>query len=592
MIRCLVLTFFAALLALPVQALDREAFTVYRYQLEVQVDRPSHVIAVTGRLSLRNDSNSPQKSVTLQVSSSLSWNGIAFKGEPVDWIDNPYTSDIDHTGAVSEAIVTLPTAVPPGGMVDLDVQYGGTVTADATRFTRMGAPSEVALRNDWDQISGSFTAVRGLGNVVWYPVSLPAVSMSEGSTVFAAIDAWKSRHRGSQLDAHIRVIADDVKLCIAGSAMAAPCGEVSETSDPRTDGVTTQVSNTIHLTGLGGISPAFAVADYVRLERPSVTIFHVPSNASIAKDYAAAAEGNIPVLDDWLPPRADSIEVVELTDPNANPYQDGPLLFTPMRQSDPATLSLLLVQAQVAAHFSTSRLWIEDGLQRFLQAIIVEKRVGRQGALQFLNEYLPPLIKAEESADLPATADKPPASTSSSNSLLNTSDQILLRGKGSFVFWMLQDMLGDSVLQKALAAYRPADDASTAYLQGLLEEGHKRDLEWFFDDWVYRDRGLPDFRIESVYARPLLDNPNKLSLVTVTIENRGGAGAEVPVTVQTSTGERTLRVLVPARKKASARLQLPDMPTRAVVNDGSVPVFNSSGSTYDIPAQPTQPDQQ
>ena len=49
-----------------------------------------------------------------------------------------------------------------------------------------------------------------------------------------------------------------------------------------------------------------------------------------------------------------------------------------------------------------------------------------------------------------------PAEHSADDTLLNTSDEILLRGKGSFVFWMLRDMLGDEVLQKALAAYRPA----------------------------------------------------------------------------------------------------------------------------------------
>ncbi len=592
MIRYLLLAFFSAQLVLPAYAIDREAFTVTRYQLEVQVDRASHVMAVTGRLSLRNDSVSPQKNVTLQVSSSLVWNGIAFNNAPVEWIGNPYTSDIDHTGSLSEAIVTLPTPVPPSGKVDLDVQYGGTITPDATRFTRMGAPAEIARRNDWDQIGGSFTAVRGLGNVVWYPVSLPAVSMSEGNTVFSAIDSWKTRHKSSQFDAHIRVIAEDVKLCIAGSAMAAPCGVVGETSDPRSEDVTTQVSNDIYLNGLDGVSPAFAIADYLRLERPGVTIFHVPSKAELAKNYAAAAESNVPVLDNWLPQRGEPAVVVELTDPNANPYQDGPLLFAPMRQADSATLGMLLMPAQVAARFSTPRQWIEDGLQRFLQALSVEERLGRKGALQFLDEYLPPLVKAEEPADSSSAADKSPTPNSADNSLLNTSDQILLRGKGSFVFWMLRDMLGDTLEQKALAAYRPADDTSTSYLQVLLEEGHKRDLEWFFDDWVYRDRGLPDFRIESLYARPMLDNPNKLTLVTVTIENRGGAGAEVPVTIQSAAGERSLRILVPAHQKVSGRLQLPEMPTRGVVNDGSVPVRDSAGSTYDMPTAPTQPEQQ
>ena len=107
----------------------------------------------------------------------------------------------------------------------LDVQYGGTVTPDATRLTRMGAPAEMALRNDWDQISESFTAIRGLGYVVWYPVSLPAVSMSDGNAVFEAIDAWKFRHQHSEFDAHIQVISGDAKLCIAGNATASTCGD-------------------------------------------------------------------------------------------------------------------------------------------------------------------------------------------------------------------------------------------------------------------------------------------------------------------------------------------------------------------------------
>ena len=38
-------------------SLDRNAFTITSYRLNVQVDRPSHVFAVTyGRLVLRNDS--------------------------------------------------------------------------------------------------------------------------------------------------------------------------------------------------------------------------------------------------------------------------------------------------------------------------------------------------------------------------------------------------------------------------------------------------------------------------------------------------------------------------------------------------------
>jgi hypothetical protein len=579
----------ALLLALfavsPMIALDREAFTVTRYQLEVQIDRVSHVMAVTGRLTLRNGSHSPQKNVTLQVTSSLAWNGIVLDGKPVEWIRNPYTSDIDHTGALSEAIVTLPAAVPAGSSISLDVQYGGAITPDGTRFTRMGVPEELVVRNDWDQISEKFTAVRGLGNVVWYPVSLSAVSMSEGNTVVAAIDAWKYRQRDSQFDARIRVIAGDVKLCIAGVAMTSPCGEFGSAADPRGEGMTNEVSNSIHLAALGDTSPSFAIANYVRLERAEITIVHTPSQSSVAKDFAAAAEDNEPLLNTWLPPARQAALVIELTDPNANPFQTGVVLFTPLRQSDVPTVSQLLMPVQVAARFPASRAWIENGLQRFMQALRIERSSGRKTAIQFLNEYLPPILEIEQPERAgSATADEP-ASSTTANSLINTSDQILLRGKGAFVFWMLRDMLGDSVLQNALSSYRAEQDSSTAYFQSLLEEGRKRDLEWFFDDWVYRDRGLPAFHIDGVHARPLLESANKLSLVTVTVENRGGAGAEVPVTIQTASGEKTLRVVVRAHQKTTGREQMPEMPTRVTVNDGSVPTSSSSAdTTYNVPA--------
>ena len=57
-------------------------------------------MVVTGKLTLRNDSNKPQKLAALQVSSSLAWNSITLDDKPVQWLSDNYTSDIDHTGAV------------------------------------------------------------------------------------------------------------------------------------------------------------------------------------------------------------------------------------------------------------------------------------------------------------------------------------------------------------------------------------------------------------------------------------------------------------------------------------------------------------
>ena len=159
---------------LPAAALDREAFTFTRYDLEVRVTPARQWLEAKGRITLRNDSAEPQRVATLQISSSLDWTSMGAGGQPVQFLTQSYTSDVDHTGSLSEALVTLPQPVAPGQTVELEIGYAGIIPADSTRLRRIGAPAALAARNDWDQIGESFTAVRGLGYVAWYPVALPA----------------------------------------------------------------------------------------------------------------------------------------------------------------------------------------------------------------------------------------------------------------------------------------------------------------------------------------------------------------------------------------------------------------------------------
>ncbi len=567
-------------------ALDRQAFTVTRYQLEVQIDRTTHVMGVTGKITLRNDSKIAQQNVALQVSSSLAWNSLTLDDKPLQWLGENYTSDIDHTGSLSEAIVTLPKAVPPANSVTLDIQYGGTITPDGTRLTRMGAPDEVAARNDWDQISDGFTAVRGLGYVVWYPVAIEAVSMSEGNTVFDAIAAWKERHQHSEFDARIIVLgASTESLCIALNTTVSSCGESRESTETQAGAKLKEFSNTITLNGLQEIVPAFAMANYQSLDRPTISLLHLPEDTQLARDYALAAEANDPLLHDWLGEPGQPARIVQLSDSNANPYQSGAILFTPLREAPTPTLQLLLMPTQVAARFHSPHAWIQEGMERFMQTVLVDYRSGRKAALDFLDEYREPLVQAEAAAHPKSEAASKQATQASEadNTLLNTNDELYLRGKGSFVMWMLRDMVGDTAMQKALAAYHPGANKDPSYLQRLVQTSSKRDLEWFFDDWVYRDRGLPDFHVEAVYARPLLSEA-KSFLVTATIENRGRAGAEVPVLLQTPSGEKVMRVVAKAGEKGSGRIEVPVAPNKAVVNDGSVPEASAPGSNvFDVP---------
>jgi aminopeptidase N len=164
-------------------------------------------------------------------------------------------------------------------------------------------------------------------------------------------------------------------------------------------------------------------------------------------------------------------------------------------------------------------------------------------------------------------------------SLVNTTNEDLYRSKAMYVWWMLRDMVGEQALKKVFGLYHPEQDKEPSYMPHLIQSQTQRDLEWFFDDWIYRDRGLPDLKVESAFSRKTM---NGAYLLTITIDNLGGAGAEVPLTVEFAGGEIGRRLEVRAKSKAVIRVETSAAPIEIVVNDGSVPESDISNNTFKI----------
>jgi hypothetical protein len=545
---------------------DRNALTFLRYDLQVQITPAEQSLAAQGTIALRNDSSTPQHHAALQISSTLDWKSITVAEKAVQFVSQPYTSDIDHTGALTEAIVTIPETAP-GATVELRVEYSGPIPRDATRLTRIGAPEARAVTADWDEISDNFTAVRGVGYVCWYPVSIEAASLSSGTDVFDALGAWKRREAGASMQVDFQV----------------PGAPGLRTSGQATSGAR-GASMRVRYPDLSQTVPTFALAPFKDTpERSGVSVSYVPGHQSAAADYARAADTVAPLIAQWFGPRKRDVRIVELADADAVAYDAGAVLFTPLRTIERKALELILAHQLTHATFDSSRLWMYEGLATFAEALQREQQDGRVGALAFLQSKQPLLARVEPASAAPApggsAADPADQGSPAANSLVNTSDEVLYRSKAMFVWWMLRDMIGDSALQHALARYRAADDRQPAYVQQLLETESKKQLEWFFDDWIYRDRGLPDFRVEGAFPRPSLAGTWG---VTVTVENFGGAGAEVPVTVHAKEGERSARVLVAAHAKAVVRIAVPAEPVDVTINDGSVPESDMSNNTFRI----------
>ncbi len=144
---------------------------------------------------------------------------------------------------------------------------------------------------------------------------------------------------------------------------------------------------------------------------------------------------------------------------------------------------------------------------------------------------------------------------------------------------MLRSLVGDEALKRTLRSYREDKlDADPKEFQHALERSTRRDLNWFFDDWVYHDRGLPDLTIVNVTPRAMDQAAGKGPgwLVSVVVRNDGGAVADVPVTVRSGTLTTTERLRIPAHSSASTRIVVENTPDEVIVNDGIVPEVATS----------------
>jgi hypothetical protein len=452
----------------------------------------------------------------------------------------------------------LPKPLAPKDTVNLTVGYEGVIPQDTTRLTRVGVPGNTAKDSDWDQISASFTGLRGIGYVVWYPIAAHAANMSDPSSLSETVGRWKRRERDAEMVASVAFLA-------ASDRQRLFCGDVGLAALDKPAACLWR--------DLDANVPFFVVSAQELLARPSADIFYLPEHKSGANDYAMALKQVEPSIAVWLGQHSSGegtrARVIDLPYPDAAPFESGNTWLMPLT-ADETSLLLMAVQQSAKLNFLSPRPWISLGLQGYAQVRYIEQEKSRETAQAYLQSHREALIDAERSL---------PGSDPAMRSLINSTDEFYVRTKATNVWWMLRELVGETALTAALHNYKAEEDKDAMYMQRLIEAQSHRDLAWFFDDWVYRDRGLPDFRITSVFARAVVVGGY---LVTVTAENLGGAAAEVPVILRMSTKDAVEKLVVPGKSKASVRILAGSTPIRAIVNDGSVPESDTRNNEYTI----------
>ena len=314
-------------------------------------------------------------------------------------------------------------------------------------------------------------------------------------------------------------------------------------------------------------------------------MFSLPGHEAGAATYSSALEPAMKFVSGWFGQPSAPVAIADFADPHSAPFESGTLLMASMAAEDSKLAGINLVHELVHSALPSSRPWVYEGLAHFAEAMYRQQQGGRQAALDFLGLHRAAFLDSEEevSAALQKNVgQKVVEQENLGQPLASTFDETYYRSKAAYVWWMLRDMIGDDTLKQAIRKYRAEDDKDPKYVERLIEAAAKRDLGWFFDDWVYRDRGLPDFRVQSVHP---WTTEKGVQFITVTLENLGNAGAEVPFTILFEGGEITRRIEVRAQNTATTRVELPGAASEIVVNDGSVPESDLTNNVFKIGAQ-------
>ena len=555
---------------------EREAVTFTAYDLDLHLTPASAGIEAHANFTIRNDGKVPLTRVAVQLSSTLVWETLRLRSGGAAFVQHRINTDADHTGVAREAVLTLPAPLAPGASTELTAIYSGSIPPSGERLARIGAPEDKSLEADWDTIATASTALRGYGDVLWYPAAGAPVFLGDGAKLFDSVGRAKLRHQSAAVRLRLTVnyngdAPDAAYFCGRRELFTA----VSDNdSIPVSSGQGVATTEFPERT-LGFRVPSLFVTDRAATTTDGALMRAVTDQSGVLNQYAEAAAKVQPLLIDWL--GDNPLAPLDVIDHDGQPFEDANLLVTPLRGAEPAALAPVLVHTLAHSWFASKHAWLDEGVAQFMSLLWVETNDGRQAGLDRLQAAASTLALAEPDFSTP---DKIANITPRGQSLIEASSDVYYRTKAAAVLWMLRSITSDEALKQAFQLYRKnhTADSSADSFQQVLEQTSHKDLKWFFDDWVYHDRGLPDLSIAYVSPRELIEKGGKSSgwLVAISVRNDGAAAAEVPVTVRSGTLTATERLLVPGHSNAATRILFQQVPEEVVVGDGTVPEVRES----------------
>jgi len=553
----------------------RRAILFTKYGLDVRLEMRDATMHARAIVTVKNEGAAPLDAVPLQISSSFAWEAINAEGKALRFVHHMVATDADHTGAMNEALVTLPAPLAAAGEQTLTVFYSGSAAPNAKRLEAIGTPPDVAIHADWDGIREEFTGLRGFGNVLWYPVCDVPVALGDGDRFFSAIGMTKLRESAASVS--MTVTEEFTGGAPTVAFLDGVTVPVEVTPAPEGSDVPGIATAKLKETKLGFATPTLFLARRALESGNNLKLYARQSDAAATQSYMTAASILSSQMTDWFGAKVKrELNVLDPAEAEDSPFEDRALLVTNIANVDPKKLLGPMSHVLTHAYFPSPRPWLEEGVAQFMASVWTEHQQGREAAITQMDNQRGALSLAEP-ADPNHDAGQP---------LIRAHDPIFYRTKAAYVFWMLRGIVGDKPLMAALEQYDAAADQSSDYFQHLLEQTSGQKLDWFFNDWVERDRGLPDLNIQAV--TPSQGSGEDSYIVAVTVANSGTAVADVPVTVSSADATVTAEMRIEAGGRTTHRFLVHGRPKQVQVNDGTTPETEASVHRKDIAYTPAQ----
>jgi hypothetical protein len=173
-----------------------------------------------------------------------------------------------------------------------------------------------------------------------------------------------------------------------------------------------------------------------------------------------------------------------------------------------------------------SHIWLNEGFASYAEALWQEHKFGKQAYLAYMRDfdigYFPTSVFVKDSTNISALF---------SSTVYN---------KGAWVLHMLRKVIGDEYFFNTLKEYNTKfafSNATTENFRNLCEINYGKNLEWFFDQWIYGENRP---RYEFNWADTLIENNYVVRLLLSQVQlNTQIFKMPIDVQITTATAETT-----------------------------------------------------